>query len=85
MSSSKIYLNVPYAEKDAAKSLGAKWDAAIKKWYAPTGADISLFSKWCEQAAGGQSDSAPTGNFGVFTRPAIKDFVAYDGDLPPWD
>lgn len=29
----KIYLNVPFAEKDMAKKLGAKWDAALKKWY----------------------------------------------------
>lgn len=29
----KIYLNVPFAEKDAAKKLGAKWDPALKKWY----------------------------------------------------
>ena len=31
--SSKIYLNVPYSEKDEAKVLGAKWDARRKKWY----------------------------------------------------
>ena len=29
----KIYLNVPYAKKDEAKALGAKWDTIIKKWY----------------------------------------------------
>lgn len=31
------YLNVPYAEKDEAKSLGAKWDKFKKKWYMPAG------------------------------------------------
>jgi len=30
----KIYLQVSYADKDEAKSLGAKWDALEKKWYA---------------------------------------------------
>lgn len=30
---SKIYLNVPFACKDEAKTLGAKWDVAKKKWY----------------------------------------------------
>ena len=30
---SKIYLNVPFAQKDHAKGLGAKWDASKKKWY----------------------------------------------------
>jgi len=29
----KIYLNVPFARKDEAKQLGAKWDASKKKWY----------------------------------------------------
>ena len=29
----RIYLNVPYAEKEHAKSLGAKWDPKNKKWY----------------------------------------------------
>lgn len=29
----KIYLNVSYSQKDAAKVLGAKWDSTIKKWY----------------------------------------------------
>jgi ribonuclease HI len=30
---SKIFLNVPFAEKDVAKDLGARWDASKKKWY----------------------------------------------------
>jgi ribonuclease HI len=29
----KIYLNVPYAEKDKAKADGARWDPNAKKWY----------------------------------------------------
>lgn len=29
----KVYLNVPYSEKDIAKNLGAKWDPSKKKWY----------------------------------------------------
>ena len=47
MTFSKIYLNVPYAEKDAAKALGAKWDAAKKKWYVLGDKDIRvLASGW---------------------------------------
>ncbi len=33
MSQNRLYLNVPYAEKDAAKQLGAKWDAKAKRWF----------------------------------------------------
>ena len=29
----RIYLNVPYEEKDVAKSRGAKWDPGEKKWW----------------------------------------------------
>ena len=29
----KIYLNVPYDEKDEAKQMGAKWDKSKKRWY----------------------------------------------------
>jgi hypothetical protein len=29
----RIYLNVPFARKEEAKSLGAMWDAGAKKWY----------------------------------------------------
>ena len=29
----KIYLNVPYVQKDIAKKLGAKWDKSKKKWF----------------------------------------------------
>lgn len=31
-----LLLNVPYAEKDEAKALGARWNPEIKKWYAPS-------------------------------------------------
>lgn len=29
----KIYLRVPYAEKDDAKCMGARWDPDVKKWF----------------------------------------------------
>ncbi len=32
-SPSKIFLNVPFAKKDEAKALGAKWEPSKKKWY----------------------------------------------------
>ena len=31
----RAYLDVPYAEKDSAKALGARWDQAAKRWYDP--------------------------------------------------
>ena len=29
----KIYLNVPFKEKDEAKNMGCKWDIEKRKWY----------------------------------------------------
>ena len=42
----KIYIHVPYAEKNEAKGLGAKWDTAQKSWFIKPGADAELFHKW---------------------------------------
>ena len=41
-----MYINVPYPEKDEAKSLGAKWDKQEKSWFVEPGADQTLFKKW---------------------------------------
>lgn len=45
----RIDLQVPFAEKDDAKRLGARWDAANKVWYVPDGIDSALFKKWLPQ------------------------------------
>ncbi|MFU2207837.1 DUF5710 domain-containing protein [Solidesulfovibrio sp. C21] len=41
----RFYLNVPIEEKDAAKALGARWDAEHKKWWCHP-ADKEKFTKW---------------------------------------
>lgn len=46
LSTQNTYINCPYAEKDQAKALGAKWDNANKSWYVPQGTDLSKFEKW---------------------------------------
>jgi len=42
------FLDVPFREKDQAKSLGARWDSVSKKWYVPDAfdGDIEVFQKW---------------------------------------
>ena len=44
----RIYLNVPYSEKEEAKSLGARWNPTIKKWYINSTTDElpREFLKW---------------------------------------
>ena len=31
----RIWLDVPFEQKDAAKAAGARWDPAARSWYAP--------------------------------------------------
>ena len=40
------YLNVPFAEKDAAKRLGARWDAGRRQWYVVDVEDMRPFMRW---------------------------------------
>ena len=42
----RINLVTPFAEKDAAKALGARWDAAKKLWYIVDVADLTPFLRW---------------------------------------
>ena len=53
-----IILNVPYAEKDQAKSLGARWCPDLKKWFIPKGIEAKPFSKWFPDGAA-PSQSTP--------------------------
>lgn len=45
---SRTYLAVPYAEKNEAKALGAKWDKEAKSWYAEAGVDMATsgLARW---------------------------------------
>lgn len=47
----RIYLNVPFSEKNQAKALGAKWDRHAKAWYARDDMDIKPFAQWTEAKA----------------------------------
>lgn len=43
-----LVLNVPFAEKDEAKSLGARWEPMLKAWYVPVGVPEHIFTRWAE-------------------------------------
>jgi len=44
----RIYLKVPYDEKDEAKKMGARWDMNKKKWYYEEGNRhaVQLMGRW---------------------------------------
>jgi len=52
------FLTVPYKDKDAAKALGARWDAAQRQWFVPDGRELAPYSAWLP--AGSAQVSPPT-------------------------
>jgi hypothetical protein len=43
----KVFLNVPFEEKDQAKSMGAQWDSAKRQWFVlDKAANIDQFNPW---------------------------------------
>ena len=60
----RINLVTPFAEKDAVKALGARWDAAKKIWYITDVVDLSPFMRWipdlvaASEPSGGPAKSA---------------------------
>ena len=61
------FLDVPFKEKDEAKALGARWDGGAKKWYAPDGTDLAIFSAWLPA---GSKVSAPV------VKPSANDLLS---------
>lgn len=41
-----MFLKVPFAEKDEAKALGARWNGERKSWYVPDGKPTEGFERW---------------------------------------
>jgi exodeoxyribonuclease VII large subunit len=41
-----VFLDVPFAQKDAVKALGARFDWASKRWFVPPGFNPLAFSQW---------------------------------------
>lgn len=46
MPQKRIYLYVPFKDKEKARLLGAMWDEKEKKWFAPKSLDKNIFEKW---------------------------------------
>lgn len=46
MADAIVMLEVPIAQKDEAKALGARWDPDARSWYVPAGRDPSPFARW---------------------------------------
>lgn len=88
-SSVQAYLVVPFAEKDEAKSLGARWDATKKSWYVPSNVDVNQFQRWLpagfDPSAVAAAPTVSTSAKPFITPAADPQFVAYSGETPPWE
>ena len=70
----RVYLAVPFTEKDRAKAAGARWDKSRKAWYVPEGRDAGPFKAWLagrEQAPARAAD--PVAEFAQALRRAGLD------------
>jgi hypothetical protein len=98
MQKARCYLAVPFAQKDEAKGLGARWDPARKLWYVPEGVDTAPFQRWfsadpaLQNAPAVASSAKRPGSAprkmespGVVIPSTLPDFVPYSGDIPPWE
>ena len=54
----RTHLKVPFAEKDEAKKLGARWDAARKLWYVENSTDLAAFARWMADSIGTATGSS---------------------------
>ncbi|WP_310610205.1 DUF5710 domain-containing protein [Limnohabitans sp.] len=57
----RINLVTPFAEKDAAKALGARWDATKKCWYIVDMDDLKPFMRWIPNLDAAQDTGGTTG------------------------
>jgi len=54
----RIYINVPFAEKDDARKAFARWDGDKKQWYYLSDMDPKPFARWLDGSA--QPTQVPT-------------------------
>jgi putative DNA primase/helicase len=65
----KIWLQVPFKEKEAAKEAGARWDGQHKSWYVHEGHDMDTVKTWRTGNAPAQPlAKTPADEFAAFLR-----------------
>lgn len=81
----RTYLAVPFAEKNEAKALGAKWDKDAKSWFAPEGVDVATsgLARWSVNNTNVVNSSEPKPPLDQFYD-ALRDagLVVKSGDVP---
>lgn len=55
----RIYLNVPYEEKDIAKKKGCHWDGQKKQWFIDNPIHMDQYMRWMPKHLLKSTDSKP--------------------------
>ena len=76
-------LAVPFAEKDQAKALGARWDPARKCWYVQGASDLAPFARWLREAPA--AAAAPPASGKVPRTGPAEPPVHCGCDVLPWE
>ena len=64
----RINLVTPFAEKDAVKALGARWDSTRKLWYIVNVTDLAPFLRWIPNLEAA-TDNSDAGGAPQMTKP----------------
>lgn len=56
-----MFLKVPFAEKEEAKALGARWNGERKSWYVPDGKPTEPFARWAAASGAEYLPAKPAG------------------------
>jgi hypothetical protein len=80
----RTYLNCPFAEKDEAKALGARWDGQKKRWYIEGAKDLSAFARWLPQDGAAPAAAAPRRDSAPPVRTGPKEVPHCGCDVLPW-
>ncbi|RSZ59479.1 hypothetical protein HF313_31195 [Massilia atriviolacea] len=82
-----IMLKVPYAEKDEAKALGARWNKDSKLWYVPDGVDAAPFQRWLLKGVPLPASAKPAGRVDSYVGKQVVGarYVALEHDCNPFE
>ncbi len=76
-------LRVPFADKDEAKRLGARWDPAKKLWYVHNIANLAAFARWLPAGTDPTGDAPPPTTTATPVHTGARYFVL-SCDCLPW-
>ncbi|KAG5189711.1 hypothetical protein JKP88DRAFT_262070 [Tribonema minus] len=79
VSTKQVFLNCPYADKDEAKELGARWCPGERKWFVNPGVSLRPFAKWLPRDMPRTPTKRTRDGDQMYTTPQKRQAVSHDG------